>query len=151
MHDLLSIGEVAARTGVPISALRFDERERLLQTERTDGGQRRYHREMLRRIAFIHVAQRVGLTLEEIADALGGLPNGRAPSVADWAKLSAVWGPRLDEQIALLERLRDQLTSCIGCGCLSLKTCSPYNRDDDAKRHGSGPRHLFGDRPPTVT
>lgn len=144
----LTIGEVAARTGVPTSALRYYEREGLLHAARSDGGQRRIHRDELRRIAFVRVAQRVGLTLDEIRAALATLPAGRTPTAADWRRLSQSWRPRLDAQIALLERLRDQLDSCIGCGCLSLRACRLYNPDDTAAAHGSGPRYLLGTRPP---
>jgi MerR family redox-sensitive transcriptional activator SoxR len=144
-EDWLSIGDVATRTGVAPSALRFYEQEGLVRSERTEGGQRRFHRESLRRIAFIRIAQRVGLTLDEIRDALGSLPAGRTPTKADWARLSRAWRPRLDEQIAVLVRLRDELTSCIGCGCLSLRTCSLYNPDDAAAALGAGPRYLLGD------
>ena len=142
---LLSIGEVAERTGVSASALRYYERERLIRSERSEGGQRRFHRDMLRTIAFVRIAQRVGLTLEEIREALATLPAERTPNRADWERLSRSWRPRLDEQIAVLERLRDELTSCIGCGCLSLRACALYNRDDAAAALGSGPRYLLGD------
>ena len=146
MHDeWLSIGEVATRTGVATSALRYYEREGLVRSERTDGDQRRFHRDALRRIAFIRIAQRVGLTLDEIRAALSSLPEGRTPTKADWAKLSRSWRPQLDEQIAVLVRLRDELTSCIGCGCLSLRTCALYNPDDAAAALGAGPRYLLGD------
>jgi len=147
-HDVLTIGEVAERTGVAPSALRFYEAEGLVRSVRTAGGQRRYPRNVLRRIAFLRVAQRVGLSLDEIREALATLPEGRTPTKADWARLSASWRPRLDEQIAVLERLRDELTSCIGCGCLSLRECSLYNPDDRAAASGSGPRYLLvGGRP----
>jgi MerR family transcriptional regulator, redox-sensitive transcriptional activator SoxR len=145
--DLLSIGEVADRTGVAPSALRFYESEGFLTSTRTAGGQRRFPREVLRRVAFIRAAQRVGLTLEEIQAALATLPRGRTPTTADWARLSRSWRPRLDEQIALLERLRDQLTSCIGCGCLSLQKCALFNPGDQASALGPGPRYLLGDTP----
>lgn len=144
----LTIGEVAGRTGVPTSALRFYERQRLIGAQRSAGGQRRIHRDELRRIAFIRIAQRVGLSLEEIRTALAALPAGRTPTAADWRRLSQSWRPRLEEQIALLQRLRDQLTSCIGCGCLSLRACRLYNPDDTAAAAGSGPRYLLGTRPP---
>ena len=144
----LTIGEVAGRTGVPTSALRFYERERLIGAQRSPGGQRRIHREALRRIAFIRIAQRVGLTLGEIRTALAALPAGRTPTAADWRRLSQSWRPRLDAQIALLQRLRDQLSSCIGCGCLSLRACRLYNPDDAAAAVGSGPRYRLGTRPP---
>ena len=119
VDEWLTIGESAERTGVSTSALRYYERERLVTSTRTSGGQRRFHRDALRRIAFVRIAQRVGLTLEQIRDALATLPDERTPTQADWARLSKSWRPQLDEQIAVLERLRDQLTSCIGCGCLS--------------------------------
>jgi MerR family redox-sensitive transcriptional activator SoxR len=143
--EWMPIGDVAARTGVAPSALRFYEQENLVRSERTDGGQRRFHRDALRRIAFIRIAQRVGLSLDEIRDALASLPEERTPTKADWAKLSRSWRPQLDEQIAVLVRLRDELTSCIGCGCLSLRTCSLYNPDDAAAALGAGPRYLLGD------
>ncbi len=145
---LLSIGEMAERTGVATSALRFYESEGLLSSTRTDGGQRRYPRSALRRVAFVRVAQRVGLTLDEIRDALAALPESRTPTKADWARLSASWRPRLDEQIAVLERLRDELASCIGCGCLSLRACSLYNPSDRAAAAGPGPRYLLADERP---
>lgn len=145
MDRLLTIGEVAGRTGLAPSAIRFYERQGLVSAERTESGQRRFRRDVLRRIAFVRVAQRVGLSLEEIAEALAGLPGQRAPSRSDWARLSRRWRARLDERIALLEGLRDGLTSCIGCGCLSLATCRMYNPDDRAAGLGSGPRYLLGD------
>lgn len=143
----LTIGDLALRTGVAPSALRYYEHEGLIESARSSGGQRRYAREVLRRVAFIRIAQRVGLTLDEIRDALTSLPEGRTPTKADWARLSRGWRPRIDEQIAVLERLRDDLTSCIGCGCLSLKACALYNPDDVAGALGTGPRYLLGDRP----
>ena len=145
--DLLSIGAVAARTGVATSALRYYEREGLVRSVRSPGGARRYQREVLRRVAFIRVAQRIGLSLEEIKTALTSLPSERTPNKADWERLSRSWRPRLDEQIAVLARLRDELSSCIGCGCLSLRACALYNREDAAAALGSGPRYLLGDRP----
>ena len=146
-EDFLSIGQVAERTGVAPSALRYYEREGLIGSTRTSGDQRRYHREVLRRVAFIRIAQRVGLTLDEIRDALASLPQERTPTKADWAGLSKSWRPQLDEQIEMLQRLRDQLTSCIGCGCLSLKACALYNPGDAAAMYGTGPRYLLGDEP----
>lgn len=143
----MTIGEVAARTGLSTSALRFYEREQLLRSERTAGGQRRYPREVLRRVAFVRVAQSVGLDLEHIREMLGSLPEGRTPTKADWARLSRGWRPLLDERIAALERLRDQLSDCIGCGCLSLRACALYNPSDRASRLGPGPRYLLGDHP----
>ncbi len=150
-EPLLSIGEVAERTGVAPSALRFYETEGVISSTRTAGGQRRYPRGVLRRVAFVRVAQRVGLSLDEIRDALSALPSSRTPTKADWARLSASWRPRLDEQIAVLERLRDELSSCIGCGCLSLRECSLYNPSDRAAVNGPGPRYLIGDERPRPT
>jgi MerR family redox-sensitive transcriptional activator SoxR len=143
----LTIGAVASRAGVAPSALRLYEAERLIRSIRTGGGQRRFHRDTLRRIAFIRVAQRVGLTLEEIHAALATLPDARTPTPADWGRLSRSWKPRLDAQIATLERLRDRLTSCIGCGCLSLQACALYNPADAASELGAGPRYLLGNSP----
>jgi MerR family transcriptional regulator, redox-sensitive transcriptional activator SoxR len=145
--ELMTIGEVAERTGVAVSALRFYDAEGFITSVRTAGGQRRFSREVLRRIAFIRVAQTVGLTLEEIRDSLATLPEGRTPTKADWTRLSRAWRPRLDAQIALLERLRDELASCIGCGCLSLQSCALYNPDDLAASLGEGARYLLGDKP----
>ena len=146
-HEPLSIGDVASRAGVATSALRYYESEGLVAATRSDGGQRRYEREVLRRIAFIRAAQRVGLSLDEIRAALATLPNERTPTKADWERLSRAWRARLSAQIALLEGLRDQLTSCIGCGCLSFKACALYNPSDAAAALGDGPRYLLGDRP----
>lgn len=145
--DLLTIGEVSERTGVATSALRFYEAQGLLHASRSPSGQRRYSREVLRRVSFIRIAQRVGLSLDEIRDSLATLPASRTPTKADWERLSRSWRPRLDEQIAVLQRLRDELSECIGCGCLSLRACSLYNRDDAAAGLGAGPRYLLGDRP----
>jgi MerR family redox-sensitive transcriptional activator SoxR len=138
MHDLLTIGDLAARSGVAPSALRYYERLGLISSTRTGGNQRRYERAMLRRVAFIRVSAQVGVPLEEIAAALASLPSGRTPNKADWARLSRAWRARLDEQIALMGRLRDQLDDCIGCGCLSLKSCSLYNRGDELAASGPG-------------
>lgn len=143
--DLLTIGELSERTGVATSALRFYEAEGLLVSTRSPGGQRRYHREVLRRVSFIRIAQKLGLSLEQIRGSLASLPDNRTPNKADWARLSAAWRPQLDEHIAMLQRLRDELTECIGCGCLSLRACNLYNRDDEAALLGSGPRYLLGD------
>lgn len=144
---ILTIGDVARRTGLATSALRFYESRALITSTRTDGGQRRYHREVLRRIAFIRVAQQVGLSLEEIDEALHTLPADRAPTAQEWELLSSHWRGRLDDQIATLERLRDKLSDCIGCGCLSLATCRLYNPSDVAAALGPGPRYLLGDTP----
>ncbi len=140
--DLLAIGDVARRAGFPASALRYYEQIGLVQSERSSGGQRRFPRSVLRRLAFIRAAQNVGLSLEEIRSALAALPAGRSPTRADWARLSRSWRPRLDEQIAGLTALRDGLTSCIGCGCLSLRSCALSNPADRAAEQGPGARHL---------
>lgn len=146
----LTIGEVAQRSGVAASALRFYEQRGLIASQRADNGQRRYSSDVLRRVAFIRVAQRVGLRLEEIAAALATLPDGRTPNRRDWERLAQRWRPRLEEQIAVLNRLHDQLGQCIGCGCLSLRTCALNNPDDAAARLGAGPRYLLGDDPSDV-
>jgi MerR family redox-sensitive transcriptional activator SoxR len=142
--ELLSIGDLAARSGVPQSALRYYERMGLIRAGRTGGNQRRYERAELRRVAFIRIAQQVGLSLDEIKAALASLPESRTPTKADWTRLSQLWQGRLDEQIALLQRLRARLTSCIGCGCLSLKQCHLSNPDDMVAERGPGPRYLIG-------
>lgn len=143
MQESLTIGELAARSGVAASALRYYETMGLIRSSRTSGNQRRYERGELRRVAFIRIAQRVGISLEEIAEALAGLPESRSPTRADWAALSARWRTRLDEQIALLERLRDRLSGCIGCGCLSLQRCQLSNPGDLLADEGPGPRYLL--------
>jgi MerR family redox-sensitive transcriptional activator SoxR len=145
MEPVLTIGEVAERTGLATSAIRFYEDKGLITSDRAPSGQRRFRRDTLRRIAFIRVAQRVGVSLDEIAEALATLPASRTPTRRDWARLSRQWQERLDERIALLQGLRDGLTSCIGCGCLSLATCRLYNPDDRASAFGPGPRYLLGD------
>ncbi|MFN8023564.1 MAG: redox-sensitive transcriptional activator SoxR [Acidimicrobiales bacterium] len=146
--ELLTIGEVAERTGVTTPTLRYYEAEGLVSSVRTPGNQRRFERDVLRRVSFIRIAQQVGLGLDEIREHLDSLPRGRTPTKADWARLSRAWRPRLDQQIAVITRLRDQLDECIGCGCLSLKACRLYNPDDTAARFGAGARYLLGD-PPT--
>jgi len=143
MDATLSIGALSERTGVAPSALRFYEAEGLIHSDRSDGNQRRFHRDVLRRVSFIRAAQQVGLSLDEIRAALVSLPEHRTPTQADWAKLSKSWRPRLDAQIAMLERLRDRLDGCIGCGCLSLRLCRLVNPDDAAARLGPGPRNLI--------
>jgi MerR family transcriptional regulator, redox-sensitive transcriptional activator SoxR len=140
--DLLSIGEVARRSGVAPSALRYYEELGLISAHRSGGGRRVYERSVLRLLAFVRAAQNVGLSLEEITAALATLPEGRTPTRADWARLSRSWRSRLDEQIAALEALRDGLTSCIGCGCLSLRKCALSNPGDAAAEDGAGPRYL---------
>ena len=136
--ELLTIGQLAERSGVAASALRFYEARNLITATRTTGNQRRYERSMLRRIAFVRSAQRVGLTLDEISEALATLPGGRTPTKADWTRLSRAWRPRLNAQIARLERLRDRLDSCIGCGCLSLARCQLSNTGDRMSAYGPG-------------
>jgi MerR family transcriptional regulator, redox-sensitive transcriptional activator SoxR len=145
--DLLSIGEVAVRSGFRTSAIRYYESVGLLGSNRSPANHRRYSRHVLRRLAFIRAAQRVGLTLEDITGALSRLPTDRAPNKAEWARLSRGWRARLNSHIAELERLRDDLTSCIGCGCLSLATCRLYNPEDAAAGNGAGARFLLGDDP----
>lgn len=140
--DLLTVSEVARRSGFAASALRFYEREGLIEASRTAGNQRRYQRTVLRRLAFIRAARNVGLTLDEVSAALATLPEGRTPTRADWTRLSRLWRQRLDEQIAALVRLRDGLDSCIGCGCLSLKRCAMSNPDDAAAARGPGASFL---------
>jgi len=142
---LLSIGELSARSGVAPSALRFYEEIGLLASERTSGNQRRYPRHMLRRIAFIRAAQRVGLSLDEIGESLGSLPAGRTPTKADWERVSRTWTGRLDRQIADLQQLKAKLTGCIGCGCLSMRTCVLSNPDDEQSEGGPGPAWLATD------
>jgi MerR family redox-sensitive transcriptional activator SoxR len=139
VEDSLTIGALSERTGVATSALRYYESEGLIHARRSSGGQRRYDRDVLRRVAFIRTAQQVGLTLEEIRASMASLPDNRTPTKRDWERLSAGWRPRLDEQIAMLERLRDRLTNCIGCGCLSLRSCRLYNPDDQVAARGPGP------------
>jgi MerR family transcriptional regulator, redox-sensitive transcriptional activator SoxR len=140
--DELTIGELAERSGFAASALRFYEREGLLRATRTAGGQRRYERSVLRRLAFIRAARNVGLSLDEVAAALASLPGGRTPNRHDWTRLSRSWRRRLDEQIDALSRLRDGLDSCIGCGCLSLRRCAFSNPDDVAAATGPGAAFL---------
>ncbi|GAB1688532.1 redox-sensitive transcriptional activator SoxR [Krasilnikovia sp. M28-CT-15] len=141
--DLLTIGDMAARSGLARSALRFYESEGLIRSTRTSGNQRRYERAELRRVAFIRIAQQVGVSLEEIRAALAALPQNRTPTKADWARLSARWRHGLDERIALMERLRDELSGCIGCGCLSLQRCKLVNPGDSLSEQGTGPRKLL--------
>jgi MerR family redox-sensitive transcriptional activator SoxR len=143
----LTIGEVAQRSGVATSALRFYEERGLIVSERAGSGHRRFPRSVLRRIAFIVFAQRVGLSLEEIGVELAKLPPGRVPTRRDWSRLSSRWSTRIDARIAELERLKLGLTECIGCGCLSLERCKLANPDDRAARLGPGPRYWVGDRP----
>ena len=147
MADSLTIGEVSRRSGVATSALRFYEERGLIASERAGSGHRRFQRPVLRRIAFIVFAQRIGLTLGEIGIELGRLPPDRAPTRRDWSRLSSTWTARIDRRIAELERLRAGLTECIGCGCLSLDRCKLANPGDRAGAGGPGPRYWVGDRP----
>ena len=140
----MTISQVARRSGVAASALRFYEEKGLIASERAGSGHRRYPRSVLRRIAFIVFAQRIGLSLDEIAAELAKLPAGRVPTREDWARLSAAWTERVDRRIAELQRLRDGLTQCIGCGCLSIDRCSMANPSDSAGRRGPGPRYWLG-------
>lgn len=154
MDSELSIGAVAERTGASTSALRFYESVGLIHSKRTSSGQRRFAREVLRRVSFIRVAQQVGLTLEEIRAALESLPDSRTPNEHDWRRLSASWRPRIDAQIGMLERLRDRLDGCIGCGCLSLSFCKLLNPNDEVSQRGPGPRYVLDAdetfKPPTL-
>ena len=143
--EWLTIGELASRSGVATSALRFYETKGLITSERTDGNQRRYPRATLRRVALIRAGQEVGLTLSELAEALDTLPHDATPTKSDWERLSKSWRTRLDSQIAELVALRNELTDCIGCGCLSLKSCALFNPGDIASSLGTGPRYLLGD------
>jgi MerR family transcriptional regulator, redox-sensitive transcriptional activator SoxR len=148
LSEPLTIGEVARRSGVAASALRFYEERGLISSQRSGTGHRRYPRPVLRRIAFIVFAQRVGLSLEEIGAELAKLPPDQAPKRRDWERLSGSWTARIEERIDELERLKAGLTECIGCGCLSLDRCKLANPDDRAAALGAGPRYWIGDRPP---
>lgn len=151
LPDHLTIGDLAERSGVATSALRFYEAEGLIASERTAGNQRRFSRATLRRVAVIRAAQQFGLTLDEVRAALDALPNGRTPTTRDWQRLSRSWRDRLDERIEALQRLRDDLGGCIGCGCLSLKSCALFNADDHAAGGGTGARKLLDPRWPVAT
>jgi MerR family transcriptional regulator, redox-sensitive transcriptional activator SoxR len=144
----LTVGQVAARSGVAVSALHFYEKKGLIHSRRTTGNQRRYPRDVLRRVAFIRVSQRVGIPLSDIRDALAELPEERTPTPRDWARLSSAWRSELDTRIAHLQRLRDDLTGCIGCGCLSLHHCRLSNPNDRLGAQGPGPRRLLTEVPP---
>jgi MerR family transcriptional regulator, redox-sensitive transcriptional activator SoxR len=142
---MLTIGEVAERANATTSALRFYEKEGLISSARTSGGQRRFNRDVLRRIAFVRAAQRVGLSLDAIKAALATLPDNRTPTANDWRRLSSSWRPLLNRRIAELERVRDRLDTCIGCGCLSLRVCHLLNPNDVAGEEGPGARWLLDD------
>lgn len=138
----LSVGEVARRSGIAVSALHFYERKGLIQSQRTASIQRRYKSDVLRRLALVQAAQQVGIPLQVVAERLAELPAGRAPSKADWARMSARWRKQLDERIATLQFMRDQLSDCIGCGCLSLKRCGLLNPQDVLGQQGEGPQRV---------
>ncbi len=143
----LSIGALARRTGLAVSAIRYYEAQGLISPWRNPGGQRRYQRADIRRLSFVMIAQQFGLTLPEIRTVLSGLPGNRTPTPQDWKSISKDLRARLDQRIDTLTRLRDDLDGCIGCGCLSLPKCALYNPDDRAQARGSGPRYLMGDAP----
>jgi MerR family redox-sensitive transcriptional activator SoxR len=150
VHTELTIGALSERTGVATSALRYYEAEGLIHASRSEGGQRRYTRETIRRVSFIRTAQQLGLSLEEIHEALAALPDKRTPTEKDWERLSRSWRPRIDAQIRMLERLRDRLDGCIGCGCLSLRHCRLLNPGDEVSVRGPGPRYVLDDEPPAA-
>ena len=141
----LSIGDLAVRTGLSVSAIRFYEKKGLIRPDRNAGNQRRYEGSDIRRLSFILIAQQMGLTIEQIKDLMATLPDGRTPTKSDWSKISRTFQKTLNERIAMMERLRDNLDGCIGCGCLSLKACKLYNPEDRAYRLGVGPRYLISD------
>ncbi len=143
-NDLLPIGELARRTGLSVSAIRFYEGKGLLQSLRSSGNQRRFLRGDIRRLSFILIAQKLGLGLTEIEQELSRLPQGRTPTLADWQKISRSLRGQLDAKIALLNRTREKLDECIGCGCLSLQRCQLYNKNDHAAAGGTGPRFVLG-------
>ncbi|MGI8942817.1 MAG: redox-sensitive transcriptional activator SoxR [Qipengyuania sp.] len=143
-NDVLSIGDLARRTGLSVSAIRFYEEKGLVEALRSSGNQRRFLRGDIRRLSFILIAQRLGLSLTEIEQELAGLPQGRNPTAADWKRISGTIRKRIDAQIAALEKVRTDLDGCIGCGCLSLKKCALYNPRDVAAEGGAGPRVLRG-------
>jgi len=145
----LSIGALAGRTGLAVSAIRYYEAQGLLAPWRNAGGQRRFQRADIRRLSFVMIAQQFGFSLPEIRSLLDQLPDRRTPTPADWAAISAKFRDRLDGRIKTLQKLRDNLDGCIGCGCLSLPKCALYNRDDRARAKGAGPRYLMGDHPET--
>lgn len=145
MHRGLSIGHVAQRTGLSVSAIRFYEAQGLVTPDRNAGGQRAFARADIRRLSFVMIAQELGFSIAEIRAALGSLPRGRTPTKSDWTRLSARFGQELDRRITRMQALRDKLDSCIGCGCLSLEACHLYNPEDRAARRGTGPRYVMGD------
>ncbi|MTI43762.1 MerR family transcriptional regulator [Roseibium hamelinense] len=148
--DVLSIGDLADRTGLSVSAIRFYETKGLVTPIRNKGGQRRFLRADIRRLSFVLVAQEFGFTITEISEQLSRLPQGRAPNKTDWTRISGSFRKHLDGKIDRLTKLRDKLDSCIGCGCLSLQSCALYNAGDAASKKGRGPRYLLGDKPAAV-
>lgn len=144
---MLTIGQLAQRTGLAVSAIRYYETQGLIDPLRNAGGQRRFMRADIRRLSFVQISQQFGFSIAEIRSLLDELPQGRAPTARDWAKIGRVFRADLDQRIETLERLRDNLDGCIGCGCLSLQNCALYNPDDRARVHGAGPRYLLGDTP----
>lgn len=142
----LSIGDLAVRTGLSVSAIRFYEKKGLIKPDRNEGNQRRYEGSDIRRLSFILIAQQIGLTIEQIKDVMASLPEGRTPTKADWTRISRKFRTTLDDRIAMMQRMRDNLDGCIGCGCLSLKVCQLYNPDDKAYRLGVGPRYIISDK-----
>lgn len=147
-RKMLAIGQVAQRTGLAVSAIRFYEDQGLVSPGRNAGGQRRYMRSDIRRLSFVMIAQQLGFTIADIRARLNGLPDGRTPNLRDWSKISRTFRSELDRRIQAMTLLRDQLDGCIGCGCLSLKKCALYNPEDQARRAGPGPRYLLGDKAP---
>ncbi len=147
MH-VMSIGQLARRTGLSVSAIRFYEEKGLVHPARNAGGQRRFQRADIRRLSFIMIAQKLGFSLAEIRAQLARLPEGRPPGKADWARIARAMRRDIDARIAALQAMRARLDGCIGCGCLSLKACALYNPDDAARRSGPGPRYLMGEDPP---
>jgi len=145
MKKTISIGYLAARTGLAVSAIRYYESQGLVHPERNAGGQRRFLRADIRRLSFVKIAQQFGFTIPQIVQTLETLPEGRTPTKADWTRISKTFRTALDSKIATLNDLRDKLDGCIGCGCLSLQTCKLYNPDDRARENGPGPRYLMGD------
>ena len=141
----LSIGDLAVRTGLSVSAIRFYEKKGLITPDRNAGNQRRYEGSDIRRLSFILLAQQIGLSIEQIKETMATLPEGRTPTKADWSMISRSFRKTLDDRIAMMERMRDRLDGCIGCGCLSLKVCELYNPDDRAYRLGVGPRYIVSD------
>lgn len=150
-HDpFVSIGLIAARTGTAVSAIRYYESEQLIPSIRNAAGHRLFKRSVIRRVSFILIAQNLGYTLNEIREALSTLPDGRTPTKHDWERLSRQFSGHIDQKIERLQRLKDKLNGCIGCGCLSLKVCQLYNQDDEASEFGNGARYLLGDKPAAI-